>query len=163
MRESDNQSGPSAEQDALTAGRVVDPPAGVTLVRSKQIVMGLRVDSDGLWTRTGSKKSWRIARPVAVKTKLVRSRVRLTLEDGSRLTLRPYLPTEKSLSDCGKKDNSSWTSLGDDDVFGLIVMIVMVIPSIYILFRALTGLSPRCKVAASLVAQIQATIGPTKS
>ena len=95
---------------------------------------------------------------------MIRSRVLLTLEDGSKLTLRPYLPAEKIISDCGKKDSSSnWTSAGDDDMFTLIIMVAMAIPSLYILVRALTGLSPRCKVAASLNAQIRSTITPGKS
>jgi hypothetical protein len=133
------------------------PPPGVTLVRTKKVVTGLRVDPDGLSMRTDSKRGWRpIARPVAVKVKVIRSRVLLTLEDGSKLTLRPYLPSEKIIPDCGKKDVSwNWTTSGNDDIVGLILMVAMAIPAIYILVRALTGVSPRCHAAASLVAQIQ--------
>ncbi|MEP7179668.1 MAG: hypothetical protein ABI775_11295 [Pseudonocardiales bacterium] len=48
MRQDDDESGSSAEQAALKPGAVGHLPAGVALVRNKQIVTGLRVDSDGL-------------------------------------------------------------------------------------------------------------------
>ncbi len=146
-------------------------PPGVTVVKLNKQVTGLRVDLAGLATLATPEGSWQqLARPVSVKRGMVmHSRVHLKLADGSKLTVRPYLPKQKGLIDVGKRDalRGSGSSSSPDDwigaIFVLIVFVIVILPVLYLFIREVAGLSPRCKLAASLKDQIASTIAPAKS
>ena len=146
-------------------------PPGVTVVKLNKQVTGLRADPAGLATLTAPDGSWQqLPRPTNVtRGKVMRSRVRIKLADGSKLTVRPYLPKEKGLIDVGKRDSliGSGSRSSPDDwigaIFVLVVLVIVILPALYLSIREVAGLSPRCQVAASLKDQISATITPTKS
>lgn len=146
-------------------------PPGVTMVKLKKQVTGLRVDPAGLAILSVPDGSWQqLARPVKVKRgKLMRSRVRIKLDDGSNVAVRPYLPKEKGLVDTGQRDSlyRGGGSSGSDDwlaaIFVLVIIVIVILPALYLSIREVSGLSPRCKVAATLKDQIGATITASKS
>ncbi|PZS28975.1 MAG: hypothetical protein DLM58_16175 [Pseudonocardiales bacterium] len=145
-------------------------PAGVTMVKLNKQVTGLRVGPDGLATLSAPDGQWQpVGRPVGVKRgKVIHSRVRIKLDNGSKLTVRPYLPKEKGLVDAGQRDSLYRGGSSDPNdfivaIFLMIVLIIVVIPALYLSVRELAGLSPRCKLAAQLKEQIKAAMTPGTS
>ncbi|PZS19954.1 MAG: hypothetical protein DLM57_02905 [Pseudonocardiales bacterium] len=162
----DDQIAKTRKESALREEqRSLPLPAGVTMVKLNKQVTGLRVGPEGLATLSAPEGVRApIGRPVTVKRgKLMHSRVRIKLDDGSRLTVRPYLPREKGLIDCGKRDSLYRGSSSNSDdflvaIFLLVVIVVVLLPAIYLSVRELAGLSPRCKLAASLRDELNTTL-----
>ncbi len=101
-------------------------PAGVTMVHLKYRIAALRIrpdgtvalrtDRDGPWDPVRAVSAGRAVRPWVIKMELV---------DGSHLYLRPCLPGEAAITECGRSIGGIADSekLGDDPVSGVIAVL----------------------------------------
>ena len=100
--------------------------AGVTMVHLKYRVAALRIRAGGaIALRTDRDGPWDPVRVVSVGRALRPWVIKIQLVDGSHLYLRPCLPGEAAITECGRSIGgiADTEKLGDDPVSGVIVVV----------------------------------------
>jgi len=134
-------------------------PAGVTMVQIKRRYAAIRIRPSGIALRTKANASWA---PFGVReaTKARRPWVlKLQLDDGSIRYLRPFLPGEAGLPDCGGRVRGIGSSepLDNDPISAVIAILAVVF---YVLAAPffIHATWKRTKVAKRLHTEIQSAI-----
>ncbi|MET0967321.1 MAG: hypothetical protein ABWZ02_13035 [Nakamurella sp.] len=136
-------------------------PAGVTMVQIKRRYAAIRIRPSGIALRTQAGAGWA---PVAVRdvTKARRPWVlKLQLDDGSIRYVRPFLPGEAGLPDCGGRVGGIGSSepLDNDPISAVIAILAIVF---YVLAAPffIHATWKRAKIARRLRTEIQSVRTP---
>ena len=100
-------------------------PAGVTMVHLKYRIAALRIRTGGaIALRTDRDGPWDPVRVVSVGRALRPWVIKIELVDGSHLYLRPCLPGEAAITECGGSIGgiADTEKLGEDPVSGVIAV-----------------------------------------
>ena len=122
---------PAAVDAAPTRGtgyRTNQLPAGVTMVQIKRRYAAIRVRPSGIGLRTEARAGWA---PLVIREVSTARRpwvLKVLLHDGSTSYLRPFLPGEAGLPDCGGRVGGIGGSapLGDDPISAIIAIFAIV-------------------------------------
>ncbi len=115
---------PSTQQESHNRRNQL--PAGVTVVHLKYRVAALRIRAGGaIALRTDRDGPWDPVRVVSVGRALRPWVIKIQLVDGSHLYLRPCLPGEAAITECGRSIGgiADTEKLGDDPVSGVIAVL----------------------------------------
>ena len=115
---------PSTQQESHNRRNQL--PAGVTMVHLKYRVAALRIRAGGaIALRTDRDGPWDSVHLVSVGRALRPWVVKIELVDGSHLYLRPCLPGEAAITECGRGIGgiADTEKLGDDPVSGVIAVL----------------------------------------
>ena len=115
---------PSTQQESHNRRNQL--PAGVTMVHLKYRVAALRIRAGcAIALRTDRDGPWDPVRVVSVGRALRPWVIKIQLVDGSHLYLRPCLPGEAAITECGRSIGgiADTEKLGDDPVSGVIAVL----------------------------------------
>ena len=115
---------PSTQQESHNRRNQL--PAGVTMVHLKYRVAALRIRAGGVIAlRTDRDGPWDPVRVVSVGRALRPWVIKIQLVDASHLYLRPCLPGEAAITECGRGIGgiADTEKLGDDPVSGVIAVL----------------------------------------
>ena len=133
-------------------------PAGVTMVHLKYRIAALRIRTGGaIALRTDRDGPWDPVQIVSVGRALRPWVIKIELVDGTRLYLRPCLPGEAAITECGRGIGglADTAKLGDDPISGVIAVLGI---AFYVLASPFFLVSNwrRTKVAARLRRELSA-------
>jgi len=135
-------------------------PAGVTMVQIKRRYAAIRIRSAGIGLRTEAGGKWA---PLAVR-EVIRARrpwvLKVVLDDGTTTYLRPFLPGEAGLPDCGARVGGIGSSepLDNDPISAVIAIFLYVLALLFFVHANWN----RTKIARRPETELGATLRPDR-